>query len=139
MPRGIPPTIHVSARRVDPLGGYPAGSDYVRTFWLPIVGPSTILCHELLAGVARRHPGGLHVDVADLAARLGIGHAGLAWHSPIGRTLRRLGDFGLADVDLDTGTVAVRLALPRLHSKLLRRLPASLRDLHDVMTNTVAA
>jgi hypothetical protein len=138
MGQHVPATIHVTpAAATVGAHGYPAGSDYVRTFWLPIVGPSSLLAHELLAGVARRRPDGVDLDVDDLAARLGLGHVG-GRHCPIARTLRRLGDFGLADVDLDGGIVAVHLALPALHRGHLRRLPGSLRDLHDVMTTAAA-
>lgn len=54
----------------DPLveaHGYPVTSNYVETFWLPILGPSATWALRRLAGLAAT-PGGVRIPTAELPA-----------------------------------------------------------------------
>lgn len=69
----------------------PAQIEYLRRFYTPILGPSTVL---LIAELERRS-GGHHivsVDAAELAGDLGLG-GGTSRHSRFGRTLLRAEQF----------------------------------------------
>lgn len=110
--------------------GHPAQGDYVEWFWLPVLGPTATWLLRRLAAHAAHEPSGSLVDVADLAAALGV-----AWQpdheGPFTRALSRCVMFGACAPVVDTvATLAVRLALPQLPARHLTRLPAVLRDMH---------
>lgn len=103
--------------------GFDARSEYAETFWLPILGPSTLL---LLRNIAQRfesEPDGLVLNIASTADALGIGsRAGR--NSAFHRSINRIVTFAMARTVDDT-TIAVRTMLPPLHSGQIRRLNAS--------------
>ena len=113
---------------VDALG-FDARSEYAETFWLPILGPSTLL---LLRNIAQRfesEPDGFVLDIPATADALGIGsRAGR--NSAFHRSINRIVTFSMART-IDDTTIAVRLMLPPLHSGQVRRLTASRRRKHD--------
>ncbi len=108
--------------------GFDPRSDYVETYWLSVLGPSSILALRRLTDWLEDNPSGIVIALEDLALSLGLGH-GTSRHSAIVRTLDRLVGFGVAKVDWDA--YAVRSTIPALTARQLRRLPAYLAERHD--------
>lgn len=96
---------------------------------LAIWGPSSVLCWRRLASMLDQRPGGFTLEVADLAHALGLG-AGIAQHSPMSRTLRRLAMFGMARFT-DATTYAVRRRIPPASASQLRRMRPQLAAIHS--------
>jgi hypothetical protein len=112
--------------------GHDPRSWYAETFWLPTLGPTALLLLRHLADRFEEAPGGITLPVADTAAALGLGPRD-GQHSPLVRSLHRLAQFELACSDGDT-TMAVRRALPPVHRRHVRRLPAALQARHAEWT-----
>src|SRR5579862_3904140 len=109
--------------------GHDPRSWYAETFWLPTLGPTALLLMRHLADRFERDPAGVELPVADTAAALGLGpREGKS--SPLIRSLGRLRQFELACVEDDT-TICVRRALPPVHRRHVRRLPAALQAQHE--------
>lgn len=90
------PELHVTAW-TDPVIeelGHPVHSDYVETYWLPLIGPTSVLLIRRLIQEVAGHPDGVTVDTARLAHALGLGIRGGA-NSPLWRTLNRCHRFGV--------------------------------------------
>lgn len=114
---------------VDQLG-HDVRSDYVETYWLPVLGPSAVWAARRLADWLDPSPDGLEVPLESLGRSLGLG-GGVANHSPVVRTLARLIDFDLAVTD---GTsYAIRRDFPQLRHYQLRRLPDYLVRSHPTV------
>ncbi len=111
--------------------GHDARSLYVETFWLPVLGPSTILLLRRLAAALAASPTGCAIDVAETARALGLGERS-GRNAPLLRTVGRCVDFEMARVT-GPSAVAVRTALPPLARRHLARLPQSLRDEHALL------
>lgn len=127
----IDPTTLVVENWSDPTleqYGYEVASDYVEAFWLSTLGPtSTWLLRRLVAVVGDR-PDAVRLDVAELAASLGIGSPQDRL-TPFVKSLDRLVMFGVAQVRRDR--IGVRRFVPPLASKQIDRLPAHLHRSHD--------
>jgi len=108
--------------------GHDPRSWYAETFWLPTLGPTSLLLLRHLADRFELDPAGVELPVADTAAALGLGPRE-GQHSPLVRSLARLQQFELACAD-DGGTIAVRRTLPPVHRRHVRRLPATLQSQH---------
>lgn len=120
---------------LDAAHGFPVASEYVATFWLPLLGPSSLWA---LRGLDRRVASGDGVVLVPLwwlAAELGLGQ-GVGKTSPVVKALCRLVDYSVAEVRGDTLVVATHL--PRLPRHLERRLPAHLMPAHAAATKTLA-
>lgn len=115
----------VEAHGHDPRG------PYARRFWLPLVGPSTLLTAGLLVGGLERSPAGFWVDLARLGQALGLPGAAGA-NAKIVRTLDRLVRFGLAQCHAGgpVPLLRVRTAWPSLTARQLSRLPSFLAEVH---------
>lgn len=113
---------------IDMLGHDPR-SWYAETFWLPTLGPTSLLLMRHLADRFERAPEGVELPVADTSAALGLG-ARDGQHSPLMRSLGRLQQFELACSDGES-TIAVRRVLPPVHRRHVRRLPAALQARHE--------
>lgn len=128
------PTLTVH-RWVDPMvethpRAMPARSDAAEFYWLPLIGPTSLLCaRRLVSWLEQDAPIVVGLDV--LAQMLGVTNAGK--HSVLPRTLNRLCGFGLArwrvlDAELDVRTVWAPLTerqvarLPELLVAMYRRL-----------------
>jgi hypothetical protein len=111
---------------VDELG-YDPRSDYVETFWLPVLGPSCVVAARRLAWWLEGEPGGFDLEPASFARCLGLGD-GTGRHAPVTRTLARLVDFGMARLGVDT--VAIRRRFPPLPARHVERLPERLARQH---------
>jgi hypothetical protein len=122
--------LHVEAWR-DPLIdelGYDTRSAYVEAFWLPVLGPSTTWLLRHLSTRLEASPQGVDLDVEDTARSLGLGER-MSANAPFARTLKRCVDFDMAQWR-GPKNLAVRLRLPLLPRRHLRRLPESLQIRH---------
>lgn len=112
----------------DPLGHHPA-SKYAELFWLPILGPTSLWLLRRVSLLLQDSPGGFSVKTQELAQEIGLG----GWRgprSPFIRAMQRCCDFKLA-VRQEESFVYVRRHLPTLGRRLVHRLPARLRGIHD--------
>lgn len=105
--------------------GHDPRSPYAERFWLPVVGPSTLLLLRRLARGLEGHPGGFAVDLDETSRALGLG-GGTGRNSPVRRTVDRACTFGLAR-RRDDGSLEVRTHLPDLSARQAARLPPSVR------------
>src|SRR5262245_6498433 len=110
---------------------------YAETFWLPTLGPTSLLLMRHLADRFERSPDAVELPVADTAAALGLG-ARDGNSSPLMRSLNRLQQFELASQEDET-TIAVRRALPPVHRRHVRRLPAALQARHEEWVTSLGA
>ena len=113
---------------IDEVGHDPR-SAYVETFWLPVLGPSTIWLLRHLATRLEESPEGIDLDLEETARALGLGER-LSQNAPFARTLKRCVDFDMADWR-GPQQLAVRVRLPPLSRRHLRRLPESLQARHE--------
>jgi hypothetical protein len=109
-------------------GTHALRSHYVESFWLPILGPSSIMLLRLLADGLQRSPAGFTLDVVDTARRLGLGHRA-GRNAPVSKTIARCCSFGATRLD-NAHQLVVRPTLPPLTDRQLSRLPASLQAQH---------
>ena len=109
--------------------GYDPRSEYVETFWLPVLGPSTTWLLRHFTIRLEESPEGIELDVEDTARSLGLGER-LSPNAPFARTLKRCVDFNMAEWR-GPRHLAVRLRLPPLARRHLRRLPESLQARHE--------
>lgn len=106
-----------------PPSFYPA-SLYIEYCWLPIFGPSTTWLYRHLGQLVITHPGGVLVDLPELALEHGLGHS-TGRHGPLTRSLLRLVKFGAATTEDDI--LLVRPKLPAVPDRHLVRLTAKLK------------
>lgn len=117
---------------LDAVGHHPC-SNYVETFWLGILGPSTTFLLRHLAIGLDAEPDGFELSMALTATRLGLGDK-LSPHGPFVRTFTRLVQFQLATEAVGPGvdgpTLAVRRRMPPLSRRQVIRLPELLQAAH---------
>jgi len=114
----------------DPARTVDALDMYVELFWLPILGPSAYLAHRRLVQRARLDGSGcLFVDLSVLGTEIGLG-PGSGAASSIVKTLTRLCEWNFAA--LTPTRFTVRNTVPRLTEKQVKRLPDSLREIHEM-------
>ena len=115
---------------IDQLGHDPR-SQYVETFWLGILGPSTTwLLRRIVAGFDDEGcEAGYELDLPETARCLGLGER-RSRHSPFARALSRLVQFDVAQLQGDR-VLAVRRKVPPLNRRQVLRLPASLQVAHE--------
>jgi len=104
-------------------------SYYAETFWLPILGPSTLW---LLRKVAERfdtEPDGFELDLIETSLSLGIPSKG-GRNNPFGRAIKRVVSFKMGAM-VDEQTIAIVRTMPPLHGGQVRRLTPRLANLHD--------
>jgi hypothetical protein len=116
---------------IDTLGHDPR-SRYVERFWLPTLGPTSLLLLRRIAEVLDESPDGVELDVAETSAALGVGHRD-GNSSPLMRSMDRLAQFDLA-TDAGPGGFAVRRNVPPVNRRHIHRLPDALRDEHTEWT-----
>lgn len=112
---------------IDHLGLDPR-SPYVEEFWLPVLGPSTLLLVRRLAAGFDYSPDGFDLDLDETARSLGIGDRS-GRHSPFLRSVNRTLAFGLARLS-EPDELSVRRRLPPLSRGQLSRLSSSLQARH---------
>ena len=111
-----------------PGRGHLLRSRYVETYWLPILGPSSIALLRMLAAGLVLSPGGFTLDVPEAARSLGIGHRG-GRNGPMARTIQRCCAFGATRID-HGHQLLVRTQLATLTPRQLSRLPVVLQQGH---------
>ena len=109
-------------------GTHALTSTYVEHYWLPVLGPSSVMFLRRLAMGLDEQPAGFALWVPDIAVALGIGHRG-GRNGPMSRTLQRCCSFGITRVD-HGHQLLVRRGLPALSPRQLARLPRSLQSTH---------
>lgn len=113
--------------RVDAFGHDPR-SNYVEQYWLGTLGPSTTWflrhCANLLDTTD-----GTAVNLREAASILGIGHEGGS-RSSMSKTIARACRFRAAR-SVGSTTLAVRLRLPQLSYRQVRRLPEQAQRSHE--------
>jgi len=116
----------------DPIldsAGHDPRATYARRFWLPTLGPSTLLLMALLVERLEREPSGFRLDATTTAQALGLS-ASDSRHAPFGRSLLRMVRFRQAELR-DDGAFAVRRRLPALTHRQVSKLPEGLAAAHD--------
>jgi hypothetical protein len=113
---------------IDQLGVDPR-SDYVERYWLPLVGPASVLLMRYLAHRFDETPEGFSLDVTHTARVLGLG-TGLGRWGPLQRTVHRCANFGFARRWGDDRVLA-RRHLPTVTRQQLARLPEDRQVLHE--------
>lgn len=121
-------TIHPWPDPVIDTMGHDPRSAYVETFWLPTLGPTSLLLMRHLANRLDREPRKFDLAVAETSRALGLG-AREGSSSPLLRSLDRLEMFELACSD-GSGNVAVRRNVPPVNARHIRRLPTTLQAAH---------
>jgi hypothetical protein len=112
---------------IDTLGHDPR-SLYVETFYLPSLGPTTLLLLRRLAACLEDYPEGTELPVAETSQSLGLG-AREGRNSPLRRSVGRLVQFDLAREEGDDA-IAVRRLVPPINRRHIRRLPPQLQQAH---------
>lgn len=108
--------------------GHDLRSAYVESFWLPVLGPSSIMFLRMLATGLEHSPSGFTLDLTDAARSLGLGHRS-GRNGPMMRTLDRCCSFGATRID-NGHQLVVRPTLPALSARQLARLPQALQTRH---------
>jgi hypothetical protein len=112
---------------IDTLGHDPR-SIYVERFWLPTLGPTSLLLLRRIAAGLDENPEGIRLDLGELSQALGLGHRE-GNSSPVVRSLDRLMQFDLACGEREAG-YAVRRSVPPVNRRHVGRLPLPLQDEH---------
>lgn len=107
---------------------FPTRSDYVRDWWLPVLGPTATAMLQVLNEHLGHELRQVSVEPAYIAERLGVGHRG-GTNSPLVKSIIRLAQFSLVDVDGTTLTVPSHM--PALDTKACDRLSPTARLHHD--------
>ena len=107
---------------IDTLGHDPR-SLYVERFWLPTLGPTSLLLLRRIAAGLDEHPEGISLDLGELSQALGLGHRE-GNSSPVVRSLDRLMQFDLACGEREAG-YAVRRSVPPVNRRHVGRLPGA--------------
>jgi hypothetical protein len=108
--------------------GHDPQGRYVETFWLPVVGPTAVvLLRSLDRTLGQRQT--VRLPARELAASVGVGHDG-GMHSPLMRSVRRLGQFGLGQWREDR--LVLGYGVPSLATRHVTRLPLALQVLHGI-------
>ena len=125
--------LHV-IRLTDPVidqFGHDVRSNYVETFWLPILGPTAIWANRRLADLLDASPDDETVEVSLAELGLWLGITGrVSRNSPLVRTLIRLVDFGVASIG--GSAYGVRSTFAPLPLRYMRKLPLSLLERHPL-------
>ncbi len=108
--------------------GHDPRSAYVERYWLGVLGPTATWLVRRLADRLEAEPEGFELDLAALAAELGVGHRSGS-NAPFVRTLQRCARFGI--VEIGAAGLRVRRRLPPLTAFQLERLPEHLRAQHQ--------
>jgi hypothetical protein len=127
-----PDQLHIQ-RWFDPVVAdtVPANGFYTERYYSPIVGPTCLLLLRSLASRLETDRDGFVVETAELAARIGCSsRAGSS--SQFWKALRRGVRFGLLRQAEER--VMVRTEISPLTSRMVQRLPLSLRREHRVWT-----
>ncbi len=115
-------------------GGFDPRSHYAETFWLPILGPSTLWLMRNIAQRFDTEPDGFTLDLVDTSTALGIRSKG-GKNNSFQRAIGRVVSFNMGRT-IDDTTLAVRRVMPALHSGQIRRLSPRLQQQHHETLRT---
>lgn len=104
-------------------------SQYVERFWLPLLGPSSVLLLRRLATELEASPDEVQLGVEATAKALGLGMRG-GRSSPFLRTVQRCCQFHLTQLEEENGVLLARRKLPPLSRPQVNRLPEHLQRSH---------
>ncbi|MBT5138317.1 MAG: hypothetical protein HOM37_04595 [Acidimicrobiaceae bacterium] len=129
------PTTVVLSRWVDPLLdklGHDPRSRYVERFWLPVLGPSTVVfvrhCADQLDNAGNGARAMVELELEAIAHHLGLGHKG-GRNSALTRTILRSCRFGAARAGRGNH-LELRRGVPPLNRTQVNHLPKSLQVEH---------
>ena len=114
---------------------HPLDGAYVERFYLPTLGPSSILLLRRIAGDHRPTPSSgrtIILDLEALAGSMGLG-TGTGPNSTIRKTIRRLINFGIIHED-QLGYITIPSHLPPVPPHKQRRWPTELQAEHNRLT-----
>lgn len=114
--------------------GYDPRSTYVEKFWLPFLGPSTVLLERRIIEALEMNPFGFEMGLEELSQMLGLGN-NIGKNSSIQKTLNRLVIFELARI-MPSHAFSVRLKMPPLPQRYINRLPLLLQKQHKVVVQS---
>ncbi len=112
---------------LDRLGHDPR-SRYAEKYWLGVLGPSTTWFLRLCADALDHAPGGVQLELTDVAHQLGLGHRG-GRNSPLARSIQRACRFGAARA-AGQDTLQVRSRIAPLNRGQIERLTPELQRDH---------
>jgi hypothetical protein len=121
-----------AAEHPDPAvraAGFRLDDPYVESVWVGVIGPTSALLLRRLPRLWNRTTSA-QVDVAELAASLGVSTRVDGWNSYIWRTFRRLAQFRLAR-PVEGGRVEVFAQIAPISDRQLARLPEWTARAHD--------
>jgi hypothetical protein len=110
--------------------GHDPRSAYVERFWLPLLGPSSVLLLRRLASELEDHPAEVSLPVEGTARSLGLGVRG-GRGSTFLRTVERCRQFQLVHLEDDGRTLLARRKLPPLNRGQVGRLPEAVQAQHE--------
>ena len=108
--------------------GHDPRSRYAETFWLPILGPSTLWLLRHIAGRFDTEPTGFTLELDEASSALGIRSNG-GRNNAFQRSIGRMIGFNMGRV-VDDVTIEVRRVMPWLHGGQVRRLSSRRQRLH---------
>jgi hypothetical protein len=108
--------------------GHDLRSVYVERFWLPILGPSTLLLARRIAAGLEVHPDGFPLDLEETAAAMGLSLRG-GTNGPFYRAVARTVQFHLTR-PAGPAALTVRARVQQLSHRQLSRLPDGLQRDH---------
>jgi hypothetical protein len=111
--------------------GFRLDDPYVESVWVGVIGPTSALLLRRLPRLWHQATSA-QVDVAELAASLGVSTRADLWKSQIWRTFHRLAQFRLAR-PVEGGRVGVFAQIPPISDRQLARLPEWTAQAHDRM------
>ena len=127
------PTTIILDRWIDPLLdklGHDPRSRYVERFWLPVLGPSTVVflrhCADTLDDAGTAVP--VELELESIARHLGLGHKG-GRNSALTRTILRSCRFGAARAGRGN-SIELRRGIPPLNRTQVNHLPKNLQAAH---------
>lgn len=106
-------------------------SEYAGTFWLPVLGPSTMWLMRKFAERFDHEPDGFELDLLETSHCLGITGSG-GRNNAFHRALNRAVSFHMGRT-VDQTTIAIRRFMPQLHQGQINRLPTRLQRKHAEM------
>jgi len=105
----------------DTPGPHDVLSDFHMQFWLPSIGPTSIIALRLFGSTTP--VGGVQHDIVELGVRLGLGGS----EATTRKTLNRLESFNCGTF-WSTDVFSFRTHLPALGSRQINRLPTLLQQ-----------
>lgn len=132
----LAPTLGIVPWQVGPAGiGHDPRSAYVETFWLPLLGPSTVMLMRRLAAEFDHSPNGFEIPTDLLSKDIGLGNR-MSRRSAFARTLDRCASFHL--LLIEGPIVHVRRHMSTLSPRQIEALSPRLKPRHQAWATEIA-